>query len=275
MREKRVFYNRSKYINKWILDQPGVKEESITDWLLYELSKRCPRVYYRTFSRKEESKNGSDWEWWFLVDDINDKDKVNAYRFLVQAKKLLSDRSNSSLLKYSNKKGNQIDLLTKSAQTVKAFPLYMCYSNTEPDKNQQVKNLKHINKSMLNKNRDGCYLLSAYDMKMILDEATKLGTALKKEPNIRDRDVLNRSYNLSLLDLLFYDYSIADKVLSDFITDENNGKHSLKDAPPYLVYLIDQHGGFTDGFEREFKNQITGVVGLAIIDLREESIVNI
>lgn len=35
----------------WIEAQPEVKEESITDWLLYELTKRCKNVIYKSFSR--------------------------------------------------------------------------------------------------------------------------------------------------------------------------------------------------------------------------------
>ncbi len=64
-------------------NQPHVKEESITDWLLYDISKNNSNIYYHAFTRNEESLNGTDWEWWILTNDIYSN---IAYRFLIQAK---------------------------------------------------------------------------------------------------------------------------------------------------------------------------------------------
>lgn len=72
----------SREIREWISDQPSVKEESITDWLLRDISKRVKNVYYTSFSRMTEARTtGADWEWWFLFD-------CGSYRMRIQAKKL-------------------------------------------------------------------------------------------------------------------------------------------------------------------------------------------
>ena len=62
-----MFHYFSEYIYNWINRQNHVKEESLTDWLLYEISQQCDFIYYQAFSRHEEAQNGSDWEWWILT----------------------------------------------------------------------------------------------------------------------------------------------------------------------------------------------------------------
>ncbi len=62
-----MFHDCSEYVYTWISRQNHVKEESLTDWLLYEILQRCDFIYYQAFSRHEEAHNGSDWEWWVLT----------------------------------------------------------------------------------------------------------------------------------------------------------------------------------------------------------------
>ena len=59
-----VFHDASEYCYNWLKKQPFVKEESLTDWILYNVSEHNSNVYYKAFTRNEESKNGVDWEWW-------------------------------------------------------------------------------------------------------------------------------------------------------------------------------------------------------------------
>lgn len=80
-----LFHITSEYIHRWLKSQSAVKEESITDWLLFNISQQTDMVYYKTFTRNEEAFNGSDWEWWIIADG---NFGIQAYRFLVQAKKL-------------------------------------------------------------------------------------------------------------------------------------------------------------------------------------------
>ena len=112
-----IFQKCSKYVYDWISKQNHVKEESLTDWLLYEISQKCDFIFYQAFSRHEEARNGSDWEWWILTTNNKYDDKFTAYKFLVQAKKLLSNGiDNYSLINYGNKYGTQIDSLLATAK---------------------------------------------------------------------------------------------------------------------------------------------------------------
>lgn len=157
-----LFHNVSKYIYNWMKRQQHVKEESLTDWLLYNISQECNCIYYQAFSRHEESQNGSDWEWWILTSDSSGKHKFNAYRFLVQAKKLFSNNNdNFPLISYGNKNGLQIDLLINFAKNRNALPLYVYYSIEQSDVLEQIKNVNYIDESVLRWCQccaNGCYL---------------------------------------------------------------------------------------------------------------------
>jgi len=52
--------------------QPEVKEESLTDWLLFDVSQKISRITYKSFPRHEEARRtGADWEWWFLFSSFS------------------------------------------------------------------------------------------------------------------------------------------------------------------------------------------------------------
>ncbi len=84
----------SEYVYNWISRQNHVKEESLTDWLLYEISQRCNCIYYQAFSRHEEAQNGSDWEWWILTSDSKGGRKFNAYIYVLFYWKIKCMRTN-------------------------------------------------------------------------------------------------------------------------------------------------------------------------------------
>ena len=120
-----VFHHTSKKCHDWLQAQPQVREESLTDWLLYNVSQSTDRFYYKTFNKHEESINGSDWEWWVVFG--GPYGNIRAFRFLVQAKKL-KKKNNYQLICYGNRHGLQIDLLIEAARKRNAMPLYMFYS---------------------------------------------------------------------------------------------------------------------------------------------------
>lgn len=194
-----MFHDCSEHIYNWIRDQNHVKEESLTDWLLYEISQQCPLVYYKAFSRHEEAQNGSDWEWWVLTSDSNNLNKFNAYRFVVQAKKLLSNnQDNYRIINYTNHYGTQIDLLLDFAKNRNALPLYMYYSIGTPDILKQIENVTYLSESTIRwceSCTNGCFLTLDSD---VYDLVYK--TARKK---ISDCQLLNHSFKLSLLDIGF------------------------------------------------------------------------
>lgn len=194
-----VFHFTSRNIKMWMMEQPHVKEESLTDWLLFNISKSIPSVYYQAFSRHEEAENGADWEWWILTSDSYIKSSsFNAYRFFVQAKKLTNTGDNYSRLNYGNKNGLQIDLLIENAKAYHAFPFYMFYTTSEPDLDEQKKNIPFVDQKELDwcaSCENGCFLSDTNDIFQLIYGATR--------SRIDDIELLNHSFKLSLLDRLF------------------------------------------------------------------------
>lgn len=133
----------SIYVRNWIIQQPRVKEESLTDWLLMEISKKLPFVSYKAFSRTEEAKTtGADWEWWFVF-------KKSSFKLRIQAKKIKKSNNYSSL-NYKNKYGLQIDTLISNSIHENAIPLYAFYAS-------DVKNVM-CNKNIID---EGVYIAGA------------------------------------------------------------------------------------------------------------------
>ena len=72
-----LFHDCSSQIYWWLKKQRHVKEESLTDWLLYQVSEKCPDIYYQAFTKHEEAENGCDWEWWILTSDMYSEEYVH------------------------------------------------------------------------------------------------------------------------------------------------------------------------------------------------------
>jgi hypothetical protein len=146
----------SNYAHKWIHAQPNVNEESITDWLMYEVSYRNQTVKYRLFTHAQEAICGADWEWWFLY-------KTGAQRFRAQAKKACKSDLHASLNR-SNKNGRQIDHLLSRCVTVNAFPLYAFYSHLNYPSMCPVHSVGYT----------GAYLAPAESIKSLLQTTNKI-----------------------------------------------------------------------------------------------------
>lgn len=112
----------SRYIRTWLQKQPEVKEESLTDWLLYDISQNVPRIKYKSFSRHIEARQtGADWEWWILFSKF-------CFKMRVQAKKIDVSGDNYPAIAYTNRFGLQIEKLLKDAKQTGSIPLYALYS---------------------------------------------------------------------------------------------------------------------------------------------------
>lgn len=270
-----LFHNTSEYIYKWLQQQPFVKEESLTDWLLYNISQKTDKVYYKTFTRHEEAFNGTDWEWWIIA---NEYSTMRAYRFLVQAKKLKSKDDNYPLLSYGNRNGLQVDLLIKAAIERRAMPLYAYYSGCKPNINNQVNNIDYINRNLLEwcKNCiNGCFLTSAFEIPKCLFNIPRRV--------IYENELIDSSFGLSLLDSIFIkqnnsEYRIYDILNNHFNSNlkphsvSNNGYGFLYDKneiPVYVKKLIEYNKENLDWYEKEFDSSFTNLSGIAVIDTRE------
>ena len=187
------FHSISKDAYYWIQSQPTVKEESITDRLIYQLNKNNPHVVCVGVTHNQEASYGLDWEWWLVLNK-------QTYRFRVQAKKLkLESKDNAPLLFYANSKGFQIDTLIEQSERVKAIPLYAFYTDCEKQMSLNEVNIffepskKVMNLCMECKN--GIFLASAIDL-----QKRYLHAERKK---ISSDELVQLSFPISMLDSLY------------------------------------------------------------------------
>lgn len=118
-----VLNQAASYVRDWQIKQPSVKEESLTDWMLFDISEKSSKVRYQLFSRHEEARTtGADWEWWFVSDR-------QSLRLRVQAKKAQGSKDLYSELARTNRHGLQIDKLLADAKKQNALPLYAFFSS--------------------------------------------------------------------------------------------------------------------------------------------------
>ena len=286
---KLPFHEITKILHDWMLQQPNVKEESITDWLLFMLSQRCKRIKHHAFSRHEESRNGADWEWWILT-------KRYAYRFRVQAKRLKTEGDNYASIGYSNNNGMQIELFMNSAKEDFAYPLYMLYSTDMHDGSKASENLSD---PTICKMIDWCrtcvcggFLSSApmvYDK--IFSNARSYTSAeylLSISIKMSSLDIVLASSNEQDLDEnIDYELGRLNKHYLHQIQHENNsyrGDHGFRydyndnltnrggHSVPRWVLCIAGDGWngvrLPEWFESEYKEQLPHVLGAAVIDLR-------
>ena len=297
---KGSFHYVSKDTYSWIRNQAYVKEESITDRILYELNSNNPYVICHEFKRNEEALNGADWEWWLLFDDpfethgfYKDTQSLSntvAYRFRIQAKKLLADNKDKNyVFRYANKNDFQIKLLIERAKEERAIPLYAFFSNASRESKEVSINLN--GKEFLFNNvcsycKNGIYLLSAtwaYDnhFKAIDHKSTS-------------QDIVNESFPASILDFIvpsdhpdynyrlhgYHDFLYHKKIVLNQIQkalSETSYMYKHGEFPKYLSTLISQLDYRNESEESIsfYQDQIEyvepeDVCGVGLIDCRRE-----
>jgi len=246
-------------IREWMEKQPAVKEESITDWLLFEVSNNIPRFYYKSFSRNEEAKEtGADWEWWIVFDD-------STFRLRIQAKKLKIDNDNYHLLAYANRYGLQIEKLIENSKKDNFIPFYSFYTS----KADQVRCGE-------NRNNEGVYLDGAKDIynRFILpgkktlkfDDILKYTTPLSCIlccPITRHKDG-GKGFKEFLIS-----YYPEETILDDHNKNQILGEY--KEMPKHIhIFLESVKEGLPDWWEKEFSSQIKEVNSLAVYDARKQ-----
>lgn len=95
-------------------------EEPVTEILL---SRSFPEVRVASFNRRQESKVGADWIWWWLGDD------GESFGLLVQAKRLVVSGEKWKF-KFDHNEGEQQRTLFASAQELDIAPVYGLYLGT-------------------------------------------------------------------------------------------------------------------------------------------------
>ena len=244
-------------VREWLKKQPSVKEESITDWLLFEISNNIPRFYYKSFTRNEEAKEtGADWEWWIIFDD-------SIYRMRIQAKKIKSDIDNYHLLAYTNKYGLQIEKLIEKSQQDNFIPFYSFYSA----KANKVR-------CGQNRNNEGVYLEGA---KAIYNRFILPGKA-----KLTYDDILKHTTPLSCFLCCPISSSNGGQRFKEFLIhyfhdeiqiDNDNEKQNLgeyRELPKYIYSFLEFiKEGIPDWWEKEFSSQIADINSLAVLDVRK------
>jgi hypothetical protein len=113
----------SRRVALWISHQAAVGEESVTDWILFEISRRLRSVRYVKFTRLEEGRTtGADWEWWFVSRRLS-------LGMRIQAKMVNWDADNYPALAYANRYGLQIEKLREDAARRGLLAFYALYGD--------------------------------------------------------------------------------------------------------------------------------------------------
>ncbi len=167
---------KNKHLNQdiknFMVYVDNVKEESITDYLMWKWAEMDPRFRYfraQAHTRVHESnETGSDFELeiWLVT-------KKGGWPISVQAKKFipLTDKY-CAKLRYPDNTEKQINLLIKHARDKNMIPCYAFY--TIPDSNSVTKNKEH------NVTSYGVFIANANSIyKMLKPVKTKSKTAKK------------------------------------------------------------------------------------------------
>ena len=249
----------SRSVGAWMSKQPHVKEESITDWLLYDLSEKRKDIIYHAFSRHEESSlTGADWEWWFLFCQ-------SSFKYRVQAKKLRTDKDNYPSVAYSNTNGLQIDMLVRDSRAANALPMYAFY--TAPTGSETACRRGGAD------DYNGVFLAGASAI-----QTSFLDPGRRK---ITSADILKESVPFSCLaccPLVQNSGSHEDFLRHYFDRDFNYeganqplGLH--EDVPGYVEALVQasREGDVPHWFEGEFRRDIADTKSILIYDLRNSN----
>lgn len=249
-REYKVARRASRHVRKWILRQPAVKEESITDWLLDDISRHSRKIFYKAFTRSEEAREtGADWEWWIVYSNY-------AFKMRVQAKKVKAKGNNYASIAHTNRYGLQIEKLLNDAQAKNFAPFYALYS--EGGAKTQCAN------RILD---EGVYLSGAYQLN---------NTFILNGPvNIKAADLLLKSVPLScffgcpnaVVDFFsFLERYFLQEVRKQSSLEKLQGFHEK--LPAYVSFVLEAGVETSASFEAEFARDMEGMNGIVVIDRR-------
>jgi hypothetical protein len=255
----------SREVGTWLQAQPFVGEESITDWLLYELSKRLPFVQYYKFSRHQEAKTtGADWEWWIVSN-------IYSIAFRIQAKRISSEKDNYKSIAYTNRYGLQIEKLIESSQKDNFLSFYSLY--TTKNMNQKVRCRWKSDAGI----GEGIFLAGAEDLyeefvktgrcKVDADELIALSNPLSCLFCCPMTINKNSQTVNGLYDYLrnYYPRTIER---SNSFRENEPGLH--EEVPSYIRSLLEaEQREIPDWWESEYSNQFKDINSLVLFDMRD------
>ncbi|MEX0876685.1 MAG: DUF6615 family protein [Phycisphaerales bacterium] len=119
-------YYSDNYIADWLKLQSETQEETLTEWLLFNLLRFADvQIYTRLFNKREEGGwSGADFDMWCEFEGFH-------FRVRMQSKKLTRGKDHYASLSHCNRSGFQIDMLMKSSARGKFLPLYLFFAQQE------------------------------------------------------------------------------------------------------------------------------------------------
>jgi hypothetical protein len=281
----RVFHEISDFLKQWMDEQPHVKEESLTDWMLYQVSLQKNNIKYHATNRHEEAKSGEDWVWWLLMPN-------SAYCFSVQAKKLKgNNKDNWAAINYCNDNGAQIDLLLDKAVREGTYPLYLLYSITNPNTKNQLVSFHDPNLQKMiewcKTCENGSFISPAFmvadlinnnkrfhlDDEKLLDISICLSSLDWLENHFTERISEGLQMIEKLLNLLEQEYAKSKTIVKKY-QNNKSFKYFYQESnqgqiiPGYLQKII-SYGNIPKWFSEDPPRDLPSVDGIGIIDLRE------
>lgn len=253
----------SKYIKHWIIRQPAVKEESVTDWLLFDISEKIAGIKYKAFDRHEESRRtGADWEWWFLFPAFS-------FKLRVQAKKVEKIKNNYPKIAYPEGRGLQIGKLMSDSLKNNSMPVYAFYTS-------EMGNVR----CRLRKNDEGVYIAGAGTVYrdfvvpgwrkimavQILAKSIPLSCFFCCPLCSQDSNGFIRFLMEYYPDDISLKRAVADESYSDN-KREILGYHS--EVPVYVSSFIEYSSDYLlDSWEKEHEQDLLGINALVVYDAR-------
>ena len=252
-----VFQDAAAYIGQWLTVQPSVKEESLTDWLLFDISTKVSRIVYTCFSRHDEArKTGADWEWWFVYTN-------GSYRYRVQAKKTKKTGDNYPSIAYKNKHGLQIDKLLANSKDVNAVPVYVFFTASTTLQNSKCG--RRIQST-------GAFSVGA---QTIYDRYIVPGKSKVSENDLLVQSIPLECYTCCPLmhetprgmDEFLSRYFLTELKLATNASKESSlGFHP--ELPAYAASLLEHRDGIPAWWEQDFQSQISDFDSIVIYDRR-------
>lgn len=237
--------NLVKDIKEFLENVKYVKEESITDYLMWQwkkIDKRFHCVETETHSRyKEHHVSGADFdlELWILTN-------TKPVSFAVQAKKFIEKYNHyASSIRYPDNSKQQINKLLSYSKNNNKIPVYFLYSIPYKSKTKCKTHVVH----------SGVFVVSAHDMKKFSQLKARVALSLDT--------ILNKSHSLSCY--FCHEKSERNKFF-DYL--ERDGKkdidifHEDQEIPYYVTYIM--NGGVSN------KNLPKNFRWVAVYDLRDK-----
>lgn len=208
-------------VKNFILNVSNVKEESITDYLVWkwkELDKRFNYIKVSTFTRQEEnSKSGADFELelWLIGREFH-------FSLVFQAKMLKENDDCVAKLKYPKGTKKQLKTLLSYAKTENKLPFYIFYGIPELETQVMCRN-DDISDTAI-------FMADAYKIQEFIDG--KYGSKISKNKLLEITHPFHCMFCCQLIQFGYFNYF---RNASEHIITQENSK-----LPDYVNILLNR-----------------------------------